>query len=138
MAEESLKRDVTKGEKSLQPDLKKSSSIRSRRKRLILREEVDRVFRKGKKLVSDKVILFHLENRFDFFRYAIHTRKKLGYAVERNRTKRLFREALLRQRSLSGQDLIFIPRKEVKGSTLQEISDLLERMLGHAGILKEK
>lgn len=104
-----------------------SQTLSVKLKRLTRREEVQRVFSKGRKFVSPSFVIFSLEDSFPDLLYAIHVRKKLGSAVERNRIKRIYREALRRQKvSLRGHNLIVIPRVGSKLLTLNQVSDQIK------------
>jgi len=94
-------------------------------KRLTQKEEIQRVFTEGRKLISPSFVAFSLlvDGNPDLL-YAIHTRKKLGSAVERNRIKRVYREALRRQKnSLSGRKIVIIPRIGSKSLDLNQVTD---------------
>lgn len=96
-------------------------------KRLTRKEEVQRVFSEGRKLISPSFVIFSLEDPFPDLLYAIHVRKKLGSAVERNRIKRVYREALRRQKVLlRGHKLVVIPRVGSKLLTLNQVSDQIK------------
>ncbi|NKE69518.1 ribonuclease P protein component [Candidatus Manganitrophus noduliformans] len=98
-------------------------------KRLTRKEEVQRVFSEGRKFVSPSFVIFSLKYPFPDLLYAIHIRKKLGSAVERNRIKRVYREALRRQQiSLRGHKLVVIPRVGSKLLTLNQVSDQIKAL----------
>lgn len=117
MVEELLRIGAPKAGSALQ-------TSRVKLKRLTRKEEVQRVFSEGRKFVSPSFVIFSLEGQFPNLLYAVHVRKKLGSAVERNRIKRVYREALRRQMvSLRGHKLIVIPRVGSKLLTLNQVSD---------------
>jgi ribonuclease P protein component len=98
-----------------------------RLKRLTQKEQVQRVFSKGRKFISPSFVIFSLEDESLKLLYAIHIRKKLGSAVERNRIKRIYREALRRQKiSLRGHKLVVIPRIGSKFLTLDQVTDQIK------------
>lgn len=93
-------------------------------RRLTRKEEVQRVFSEGRKLISPSFVIFSLADEDPSLLYAIHIRKKLGSAVERNRIKRIYREALRRQKALlGGHKLVVIPRIGSKPLTLNQVTD---------------
>ena len=63
--------------------------------------------------------------------------KKIGNAVERNRTRRRLREAarlVLRERPVAGVDLVLIGREATRSRDFSELMDDLRRALGKAGV----
>lgn len=99
-----------------------------RLKRLVRKEEVQKVFHNGKKWISTLFVVFFMESDLPDPLYAVHARKKLGPAVERNRIKRLYREALQQHKALlSGYTLIVIPRSGSKSITFNQLSDQMGR-----------
>lgn len=98
-------------------------------KRLTRKEEVQKVFQKGKKWISTSFVIFSLESDVPDLFYAIHTRKKLGPAVERNRIKRIYREVLRQRKTLlRGYTLIVIPRTGSRAITLRQLADQIDHV----------
>ena len=63
--------------------------------------------------------------------------KKVGNAVIRNRTRRRLKEAarlLLRERSVSGVDLVLIGRDTTRSRRFTDLIDDLRRALDKAGV----
>lgn len=120
MVEELLKIDALKDGNVLQ-----TPSVKL--KRLTQKADVQRVFAEGRKFISPSFVIFSLEDPFLDLLYAVHVRKKLGSAVERNRIKRVYREALRRQKvSLRGHKLIVIPRVGSKLLNLNQVADQIK------------
>lgn len=82
------------------------------------------------------VIVVH-PNGLDHNRYGFATGKKIGGAVQRNRAKRLFREAVRHQdpRLLPGHDIIFIARNAFGDeTTLDDVAAAVLYLTQKAGI----
>ena len=83
---------------------------------MILRENKDfrRLYAKGKSVASPALVTYMLRNRVGHMRIGITTSKKIGKAVQRNRSRRVIREAY-RQLNLPQQksiDIVFVARKK--------------------------
>lgn len=126
-----LRTDGIKDERDLPP---KKTLVK-----LVRKEEVEKVFGQGKKYVSDSFIFYFLSNHSNRFSYAIHARKKLGIAVERNRIKRVFRAALLQLKDLlSGYDVIIVPRTKTKDLDFHQTVHKLEQTFFETGLSKKR
>lgn len=130
------------GEGSLRNDGIKDAKNLPRKfqlKRLVKKEEVEKVFSLGRKVISDSFILYFLGNDVGRSSYAIHTRKKLGMAVERNRVKRIFRAALHQFKDLlKGYDIIIVPRKKMKELDFHQAIHKLEQTFFETGLSKKR
>ncbi|MDO4772962.1 MAG: ribonuclease P protein component [Bacillota bacterium] len=71
-----------------------------------------RAYKKGKKAVSNLIVLYKIKNDGNEKRIGITVSKKVGKAVTRNRVKRLIREAVyLNYKKLTdGYDYVFVAR----------------------------
>ena len=74
--------------------------------------EYKKIYNRGKSMVSPVIITYILKNRFNSVRVGITTSKKIGNAVNRNRARRVIREAfrLLREKVNIGYDIVFVAR----------------------------
>lgn len=80
---------------------------------------------------SDGILLVYArENDLPYVRVGLSVSRKVGGAVERNRLRRLYREAfrLTRHALPEGLDIILIPRHPVP--TLEELKQSLPRLVG--------
>ncbi len=111
-----------------------------RRERITKSKEFERVFSEGKSIAGRFIVIYYLENGFGFPRAGFIVSKKVSKkAVERNRAKRLMREAFrLNKHKLKPFDLVFIARRDIIGLKLKDVEEEFLRLASLAGILKEK
>ena len=96
-----------------------------------------RIYARGKSYVSPLVVVYALKNRTKNVRVGITTSKKVGNAVQRNRSRRVIREAFraLAPRVRPGFDLARGKTPYVKST---DVRRQLERQLQAAGLLREE
>lgn len=96
-----------------------------------------RAYAKGKSYVSPVVVVYVLKNRQRLLRVGITTSKKIGNAVQRNRSRRVIREAYrqLADRVRPGFDLVFVARGRTCHVKSTEVQRHLEKQLKAAGLL---
>jgi len=83
------------------------------------------------------MVLYFQENGIGIPRYAVYASKKLGSAVQRNRVKRVFREAIyVKKEALKGYDFIVIPREGSKALGVHEVISYVGKILLDNGMLK--
>lgn len=89
------------------------------------------LYRHGKNIVTPYVAVYLQKNRLNYNRLGITTSKKIGNAVQRNRAKRLIKEAyrLLEPRLPKGYDYVLVARKKTVYSNMQEVKKSLEKAL---------
>ena len=96
-----------------------------------------RAYAKGKSSVSPMLVTYHSKNRGKHLRVGITASKKIGNAVQRNRSRRVIRASLLPRMDKSRNlDLIFVARGKtpfVKSTAVQKV---MEKHLKEAGILR--
>jgi ribonuclease P protein component len=109
----------------------------ARELRLRRGSDIDRVRSKGRSWSSRLLVLAILPNEQEHNRYGFTVGKRVGGSVERNRAKRLMREAIrnrhpeLRQ----GHDVLLIARNSFcDETTLAEVAEQLDGLLRRAGI----
>ena len=111
------------------PALKKL--IFPRQERLKGRDEIGEVFRRKKAVSGAGAKLFILKNGLSHNRIAFTFSRKFGNAAERNRAKRLGREAYrhLRYEIKPGHDLVLLvyPGNDNFNLRLTQLRDLLDR-----------
>ena len=114
----------------------------TRAERLKARADFDRVFTKGNRIQGWSSRLLVLANGLDYNRFAVCPVRKYGTAVERNRAKRICREAYrnLKLEIGTGFDIVFVvyPKATTgasgRGDELNARSAELSEMSTRAGI----
>lgn len=99
-----------------------------------------RIYARGKSYVSPLVVVYALKNRTKNVRVGITTSKKVGNAVQRNRSRRVIREAFraLAPRVRPGFDLVLVARGKTPYEKSTDVRRQLERQLQAAGLLREE
>ncbi len=102
----------------------------SRASRLRLRKEFEAVFDAGNKTVTRELVAWHSQGSDDARKIGLMVSRKTGGAVERNRLKRLLREAFrLTQRELKeGTRLIIYPKAGCAVEDLAQARGALETL----------
>lgn len=102
--------------------------------------EYKRVYEKGTSYANYLLVVYVYPHPNQLGRKVGFTvSKKMGKAVQRNRLRRLLKEAYrLNQDLLQDQiDLIFIPRQRAKEAEFKEIEKGMVKLFRRAGILKK-
>ena len=99
-----------------------------------------RIYARGKSYVSPLELVYALKNRTKNVRVGITTSKKVGNAVQRNRSRRVIREAFraLAPRVRPGFDLVLVARGKTPYVKSTDVRRQLERQLQAAGLLREE
>ena len=101
------------------------------------RPEFQKVYERGVKVHGRLATLFILANGTAVGRLGIAATKRLGGSVERNRAKRLIREAFRRHKIAPGFDVVVVPKRELLDASLAAIESEyrhnIERSLRRAG-----
>jgi len=100
------------------------------------RDEIREVFGKGKRIGCQGAKLFVLKNNLPHNRICFTFSRGFGTAVERNRARRLGREAYrnLKPRLQCGYDLILLVYSESKGAAFTERMGQLKHLFARAGL----
>jgi len=109
----------------------------SKKERLVLNRDFERVFREGKKLWLDKFLLIiYAPNQLGYRRLGLVVSSKIGKACVRNRVKRLIREVFRKNKELfpESADLIIIPHPNVKNLNYWELLEIVKRHLSERAL----
>ncbi len=107
--------------------------------RLKKEKDFDRVFKEGKGVVSDEVVIKFIKNDLNNNRFGFIVSKKVSKkAVRRNRIKRVLREqvrSIIQDMSV-GWDVIIIARPKISENKSSDINQILGGVFKRIGILK--
>lgn len=104
------------------------------------KKDIDRVFRSGRRLSVQGVKLYCLENGLDYSRFFVTLVRKFGNSVERNRARRVLKEAyrLKKQNLPPGWDFVFVLFPSPGGFDFFEQDRNLDRLFKKAGFFPGK
>lgn len=98
-----------------------------------------RVRRLGKSYAHPLLVLIALPNDLECSRFGIAAGRAVGKAVQRNRAKRLIREAVRPFTPLisPGWDIVFLARASLAEASLDSTQQALRDLLSRAHLLKD-
>ena len=96
-----------------------------------------RAYGRGKSFTSGDVVTYVVKNRVGYCRYGITTGKKIGNAVERNRSRRVIRAAFYQLiPEISGSfDIVFVARSKTKYVKSTAVLKHMREHLCSAGVI---
>ena len=99
-----------------------------------------RLYRRGSSYANPALVIYFLKNRAGICRIGITSSKRIGNAVQRNNSRRLFRAAFREVYSeyeeyLQGYDFIFVARVRTRYKKSTELAEIMLRQLKKAGII---
>ena len=95
-----------------------------------------RLYKTGKSVVTPLFVLYLRKNGRKINRLGITTSKTVGKAVQRNRCRRVLREAyrLLEPETACGYDMILVARTRTAFVSMNEIKDRLSSVFEDLGV----
>lgn len=99
-----------------------------------------KVYNKGLSVADRLLVVYKIPNKISDNRFGYSISKKIGNAVVRNRTKRIFREIcrLHNNKLIQGFDIVIIARNPVKEKNYQEIKKSMFKLFKKCNLLKEE
>ncbi|MBQ8076928.1 MAG: ribonuclease P protein component [Eubacterium sp.] len=105
-----------------------------------LKENKDfrRLYYRGKSVASPCLVTYAMRSRGGV-RYGITTSKKIGNAVERNRSRRVIRAALagLEEQIGGNWDIVFVARGKTSHVKMQRVQKEMAEHLKQLGVINE-
>lgn len=104
-----------------------------------LKENKDfrRLYYRGRSVASPVLVTYAMSSRYSGCRIGITTSKKIGGAVERNRSRRVIREAYhtLEDRINGDWDFVFVARSRTSAVKMQEVLDSMQEHFVQLGVI---
>lgn len=94
-------------------------------------EDFRKVYQKKRSMANKLLIIYILENGYEFNRVGFTVSKKVGKSVTRSRVKRLLRESyrLNDEKILQGYDIIFVARDTASEASYKEIESAMLHLI---------
>lgn len=108
-----------------------------RRIRLRRSRDVQRVYDEGESWAHPLLVMIVLPNNLDISRVGVTASRSVGGAVERNRAKRLLREAarhLYPEFQSRGWDVMLVARPKLANAGEKDVEKALSSLLERAGL----
>lgn len=97
-----------------------------------------RLYNRGKAVTDPALVIYYSKNRAGICRIGITTSKKIGNAVERNRSRRVIKEAFRKvcPRVMPCYDIVLVARSKTKYLKSTRIEDIMRKIFENEGMLK--
>lgn len=101
--------------------------------------EFQRAYKKGKKYWDNFFVIYVYDTQLRHTRLGITASKKVGKSVQRNRVKRLIREAFrsVKLELLPNYDIVVVGRTAACGLSMLQVCDSLSKLFHRASILRK-
>ena len=101
--------------------------------------DFQRIYRRGKSCVSPGLVTYVLKNKHNNLRIGITTSKKVGKAVNRNRSRRVIRAAFynIKADMNAPYDVIFVARTRTAYMKSYDIEKAMREHLKTLGVIRE-
>lgn len=101
-----------------------------------------RLYARGSSYANPALVLYSMRNRAGICRIGITSSKKIGNAVERNKSRRLIRAAFQNvyrnyEDQLKGYDLIFVARVKTRYKKSTDLEQVMLACLKKTGVIRE-
>lgn len=105
---------------------------------LKLNKDFRRLYYRGKSAASNSVVTYAMKNQTHGCRVGITTSKKIGNAVQRNRSRRVIRAAFSQLESsvAGGWDFVFVARSKTSRVKMQTVLEEMKNHLEKIGALE--
>lgn len=105
---------------------------------LKLNKDFRRLYYRGKTAASDSVVTYAMKNRAQSCKVGITTSKKIGNAVQRNRSRRVIRAAFsqLEGSINGGWDFVFVARSRTSKVKMQVVLEEMKTHLEKIGAIE--
>ncbi len=97
-----------------------------------------RLYNRGISITDPALVIYYQKNRAGICRIGITTSKKIGNAVERNRSRRVLREAFrcVCPNVLPQYDIVLVARSKTKFVKSSRLAEIMLKKFGEQGMLK--
>ena len=102
--------------------------------------DFQRCYHRGKSFAKPALVVYAMKNRVGICRVGITVSKKIGNAVERNRSRRIIRAAyqsVVKQYDIAGSyDFVFVARTKTKYLKTPQVEKAMTELLREVGAIK--
>ena len=99
-----------------------------------------RLYNRGKAVTDPALVVYYSKNRAGICRIGITTSKKIGNAVERNRSRRVIREAFRQvcPDIAPCYDIVMVARSKTKYLKSTRVEEVMKKIFENEGMLKSE